>query len=220
MWNIGSRDNIAQFNKESRLGIYLHLAFWAAFAGMAPMGFFINNNILNAPEPISRTFTGYTTYNGAPLDDDMLETYDVQYADPNGGTLQLAGFCIGILAAAFIAFLFYCLARFVADPIMYKIDLHTEPHSAVQLWSKRCIMGFVVLLFCATMVFAGTYDRYPDGDYVWISNGQGTEIRVDKEEYEKYLSEPTEEEDYVMGPEYDPPDSVLWEDYVPEEAYY
>lgn len=203
MWNKPTREEIAEMNKGSRIEAYGKLACLAALAAVGPMGVFVTNNILNAPEPISRTFTGYETEQ-VPMGN-SYETYDYQYASSDGEGLHLVGFFLGILAAVALALLFYCFARFVVDPLMHKIDLHTEPYSNVQLWSKRCIMAFVVALFCATVVFSVEYDKYPDDEYVWLSDGQGTEYRVNKEEYEKYSGDSVDDENYEMGPQYEPP---------------
>lgn len=123
--------------------------------------------------------------NSAPMGD-SYEVYSYEWASGSDHAQNVMGFILGIFAAIAVALLFYCIARFIADPIMYRIDLKTKEHSQLQLWLKRIIMVFVVLLYCGTMVFAYEYDAYPDDEYIWLSDGD-TYYRVDKDEYEKYM---------------------------------
>lgn len=177
-------DEHAQFNKECRIDLYKKATFWAAIGGIGPVAYFLNHNVLRTPEPIGRTFTGYEP-NPEPMGGYDVR-YDYHFASSGDEVLNIAGFLLGVVAAIGIALLFYCIARFIADPIMYQIDLNTEEYSNKQLWLKRLVMTFVVLLYCGTMVFAFEYDAYPKDQYICLSDGQGNEYRVDKEEYEKY----------------------------------
>ena len=190
MWGTRTREQHAEFNKGWRLKNYKTWTFWAAMGGIGPVGYFLCENVLNTPKPISATFEGYQS-DGAPLGD-TYEVYSYEWASTSDHALNVLGFVIGVFAAIAIALIFYCIARFVADPIMYKIDLKTEMHSQRQLWLKRIVMAIVVVLYCATMAFAGLYDAYPDEEYVWLANGD-TYIRVDKDEYDKYMKDADKE---------------------------
>lgn len=52
-------------------------------------------------------------------------------------------------------------------------------------WLKRGVMAIVILLYCGTMVFAGTYEKFQEDQYVWLVDNEGTYHRVDKTDYEK-----------------------------------
>lgn len=184
MRGIRTREEHAQFNKGCRLDLYKKATIWAAIGGIGPIGFFLNDNILHTPQPISSTFQGYQS-DGAPMGD-TYEVYSHEWASTSDHLLSIGGFILGVFAAIAVALLFYCIARFIADPIMYRIDIKTEENSPIQLWLKRIIMALVVLSYCGTMVFAAGYDAYSDDDYVWLSDGD-TYIRVDKDEYDKYM---------------------------------
>lgn len=155
-----TREEYAQFNRECRIDIYKRLTLWAAIGAVGPMGFFLSHNVLHTPQPVARTFTGYHE-DMYPMGD-SYETYNYEYASAGDHALDILGFVLGLFAAVAVALLFYCLARFVADPIMYRIDLRTEKESGLQLWSKRIVMTIIVLLYCSSMVFAYSYDAYPD----------------------------------------------------------
>ena len=184
MW---TREELAERNKVARIDLYKTGAFWAAFGAITPMAFFLNHNILRTPEPIGRTFTGYQREQ-VPMGD-YYETYNYHYASPGDEWQNVMGFILGIFAAVAVAFLFYCIARYIADPIMYRIDLRTEQYSNTQRWLKRIVMVCVVLLYCGSMVFAYEYDAHPEDQRVWLSDGKGNEFSVPLEEYEKYMKD-------------------------------
>lgn len=185
MWGIRTREDHAQFNKGYRLDLYKKATVWAALGGIGPIGLFLNENILHTPVPISATFEGYSA-DGAP-NGDTYEVYDYEWASTGDHLLNIGGFILGVFAAVAVALLFYCLARFVADPIMYRVDIKTKEDSPLQLWLKRIVMIIVVLMYCGTMVFATHYNMYSEDDYIWLSDGD-TYYRVDKDEYEKYMN--------------------------------
>ena len=188
-----TREEYAEFNKENRLDLYWKATFWAAIGGIGPVGFFLCHNILNTPQPIGRHFLGYER-DQAPMGD-YREVYSYDFASSGDHALNILGFILGIFAAIAVAMAFYCLARFVADPIMYRVDLHTEHNSGLQVWTQRIIMTIVVLLYCGCMVFAYEYDAYPEDQYIWLSDGEGNEFRVSKEDYDRYMKDsPTDKE--------------------------
>ena len=205
MWNRTKKEH-AKLNKANRIDIYKTLTVWAAIGGVGPIGFFLNHNILHTPQPISRTFTGYER-DQAPMGD-YYETYDYQFASPGDLSSNITGFILGVFAAIAVALLFYCIARFIADPIMHRIDMRTEACSPKQIWLKMFVMTLVVILYCGTMVFAAEYEAYPEEQYIWLSDGRGNEYRVNKQEYEKYSQKKELDEehvnsdaDYNIGPE-------------------
>ncbi|MCR5034351.1 MAG: hypothetical protein K6B42_02900 [Clostridia bacterium] len=120
---------------------------------------------------------------------DTYETYTYHFASAGDEALNIMGFVMGILAAVAVAVLFYCIARFIADPIMYRIDLRAMQYSAAQQWLKRLVMGCVVLLYCGSMVFAYEYDARPEDQSVWLSDGEGNEYRVPVDVYEKHMND-------------------------------
>ena len=185
MWGIRTREDHAQFNKGYRLDLYKKATVWAALGGIGPIGLFLNENILHTPKPISSTFQGYQS-DGAPMGD-TYEVYSHEWASTGDHLLNIGGFILGVFAAVAVALFFYCLARFVADPIMYRVDIKTKEDSPLQLWLKRIVMIIVVLLYCGTMAFAAEYNMYSEDDYIWLSDGD-TYYRVDKDEYEKYMN--------------------------------
>lgn len=201
MWGDWTREKQAQFNKENRLELYKKAIPWAAIGGIGPIGFFLSENVLNTPKPVSATFEGYQS-DGAPLGD-TYEVYSYEWASGADHALSVMGFVLGIFAAVAVALLFYGIARFIADPIMYRIDLKTEQDSNPQLWLKRIVMILVVLLYCGTMAFAGEYKAYPDDEYVWLSEGN-THIRVDKDEYDKYMNDTDNGETKATEPTTEP----------------
>ena len=186
MWGKRTREEQAQLNKGYRIDLYKKATFWAALGGIGPIGFFLNENVLNTPKPISATFEGFQS-DGAPMGD-TYEVYSYDWASTSDHALSILGFVLGVFAAVAVALAFYCIARFIADPIMYKIDMKIKEDSPQQLWLKRIVMILVVLLYCSTMAFAAEYDAYPEDEYVWLSDGK-TYIRVDKDEYDKYMND-------------------------------
>lgn len=63
--------------------------------------------------------------NSAPMGD-SYEVYSYEWASGSDHAQNVMGFILGIFAAIAVALLFYCIARFIADPIMYRIDLKTD----------------------------------------------------------------------------------------------
>lgn len=194
MWN-RTKEEHAKLNKENRIDSYKALTVLAAIGGAGPICLFLNHNILRTPQPVVRIFTGYER-DQAPMGD-YYETYHYQFASPGDQASNITGFILGIFAAVAVALLFYCIARFIVDPVMHRIDMRTETYSKKQLWLKRLVMTFVVFLYCGTMVFAVEYDAYPEDQYVGLSDGRGNEISVNKQEYEKYSQKKDSDEENI-----------------------
>jgi len=160
MWENWTRKEHADFNRQNRLSLYMGAAVWAALGGVCPFAYFLSAHVLHSPEPVSTTLEGYQR-DGAPMGD-SYEVYSHEWASGADETSYILALVLGVFAAAAVALIFYCIARFIADPIMYRIDLKTEHDSPLQLWLKRLIMVLVVLLYCGTIAFAATYEGQPE----------------------------------------------------------
>ena len=153
MWETWTKEKQAQFNKGNRIYDYARFAVWSYLLGAAPIAAFFYA-VFNAPKPVSVTFEGYER-DPVPMGG-YNEIYSEDWASgTDDGTMSLLYCGLALVAAAAVIFVIYCIARFVADPIMYKIDLKFDDKPQLQAWLKRAVMGVVVLLYCSTIIFAG-----------------------------------------------------------------
>lgn len=184
MWGAWTKEKQAQFNRNNRIDDYATYAIWGFLLGAVPIAAFFYA-VFNAPKPVSVTLEGYER-DPAPMGG-YNEVYSEKWTSGDDHTMSLLYCGLAIIAAAAVIFLIYCIARFIAEPIMYKIDLKTDDKPQLQTWLKRAVMGIVVLLYFGTVISAGIYANELDDKYVWLTDGD-TKVRVEKDLYDKYMN--------------------------------
>ena len=183
-----SKEEYAKGNKEGRVELYLYAAGIAAFFTAVPIGWFFSSIILDPPQPVSSEFAGVES-EGWPVGGSR-EVYHHEWASAGDAAMSVVAFVFALVAGVAFAALMYCVARFLADPIMYRIDMHFEMGSTPAIRLKRAVMGAVLLIYLGVLAVAFVYHVTPDDRYVWLQDSEGVYHRVDRETYEKYTGNP------------------------------
>ena len=116
-----TQKDYADINYSNRIGDFPKAAIAAAIAEIGQIGYFVCENVMNTPKPISMEFLGYSREQ-IPMGD-YNEVYSYEYSSPGYHALNILGFIFGLFAAVAVVFVFYCIARYIANPIMYKIAM-------------------------------------------------------------------------------------------------
>lgn len=157
-----------------------------ALGAMIPFGLFMSSVILKVPYSLSTVFS---TSSSALLGF-ARETCDAQYHASVTGVIQgTVWFGIGTLIGIAFAAVMFCLARFVADPIIGRIDNHFGADSRKANILRREITILLIAIYGVTCITMAVNAYIVEENSVWLYDESETHYRVDKNEFREFMAE-------------------------------